>query len=194
MVCGFLNRNTSRFCETNGDLLLLCVQFFPLLYHLGCPLDEGIDSILEYKVYHGPMKREHMQTYTIGQLARAMTLNIQTIRYYERQGILKPMLRRESGYRIYSDDSLKCLSFIRQAKKLGFNLKEIRELLDLKIQSPGRCNKVRKKAEEKLNEIQVKMADLRLLEQSLKILIMDCKNRVVSDFCPILSKMEECRG
>lgn len=128
--------------------------------------------------------------YTIGQLAKKAQVNVQTIRFYERRGILKPIRREESGYRKYDGDSLKRLHFIRQAKELGFSLKEIQDLLGLRIRSVETCNRVRNKATEKLDEIQRKIFQLKNLEKTMKRLIADCENRQVSDCCPILEKME----
>jgi len=127
---------------------------------------------------------------TIGQLAKAAQVNIQTIRFYEREGILKPSNRLDSGYRVYNDESLKRLHFIRHAKDLGFSLDEIQDLLALRVRSVGRCNQVRTKAEAKLKDVQSKVAHLKKLERTLKKLISDCENRVVSECCPILDKME----
>ncbi|MGE3760303.1 MAG: MerR family DNA-binding protein, partial [Pseudobdellovibrionaceae bacterium] len=112
------------------------------------------------------------------------------IRFYERRGILKPVRREDSGYRKYDADSLKRLHFIRQAKELGFSLKEIQDLLGLRIRSVETCNRVRIKATEKLEEVQKKISQLKGLEKTMKALISDCENRQVSDCCPILEKME----
>lgn len=127
---------------------------------------------------------------TIGELAKKAGVNVQTVRFYERQGVLGPISRKESGYRLYNEDSLKRLSFIRHAKELGFSLKEINELLCLRIRSVQSCDKVRAKAVGKLKEIQKKIGHLKHLEKTLLGLISDCEKRVVSDCCPILKKME----
>lgn len=129
-------------------------------------------------------------TFGIGELAKRAGVNIQTVRFYEREGVLKALARRDSGYRVYNEASLKKLRFIRHAKELGFSLKEINELLNLRIKSVPRCERVRGKAQSKLNEIQEKIMHLRQLEKTLKSLVSDCENRVVSDCCPILAKME----
>ncbi len=133
------------------------------------------------------------KSYTIGQLAKVAKVNSQTIRFYEREGILKPASRLESGYRVYNEESLKRLHFIRQAKDLGFQLEEIQSLLNLRVRSVDRCNQVRTKAEQKLKDVQQKIGHLKKLAQTLKALISDCNQRVVSDCCPILEKMEISR-
>lgn len=136
------------------------------------------------------MRNMPEKTFTIGELAKRAQVNIQTVRYYEREGVLEPISRRDSGYRIYNEESLKRLTFIRHAKELGFSLKEINELLRLRVRSTQGCNRVRSKANEKLGEIQKKISHLRKLERTLLSLISDCEKRVVSDCCPILEKME----
>ena len=129
-------------------------------------------------------------TYTAGKLAKAAGVNIQTVRFYDREGVLKPTSRTDAGYRVYDSEGLKRLRFIIQAKELGFSLKEIKDLLSLRVRSVQTCDRVRSKAKAKLDDIQGKIAHLRRLEKTLKNLIGDCENRVVSDQCPILEKME----
>lgn len=129
-------------------------------------------------------------SFTIGQLAKEAKVNIQTVRFYERQGILKPVLRSESGYRKYDADSLKRLHFILQAKELGFSLREIQDLLNLRVRSVQACDRVRAKAEQKLGDIKRKIVQLKNLEKTLKELIADCEQRQISDCCPILERME----
>lgn len=127
---------------------------------------------------------------TIGQLARHAAVPVQTIRFYERRGLLPPAGRRLSGYRVYDSESLKRLRFVRRAQRLGFTLKEIQELLDLRIRSAEGCNRVRAKAARKLVDIQARIAQLRKLERILRALIADCDHRVVSERCPIIERME----
>lgn len=126
----------------------------------------------------------------IGDLAKKAGVNVQTVRFYERQGVLLAPVREESGYRIYDEASLKRLVFVRHAKELGFSLKEIKELLDLRVKTTDRCEKVRKRAELKLSEIQRRIRHLKNLEKTLKNLIEDCDRRVIRDCCPIIDKME----
>lgn len=136
------------------------------------------------------MKNVASTNLTIGQLAKAAGVNVQTVRFYEREGILKPQTRLQSGYRVYNEESLKRLYFIRQAKDLGFSLEEIRSLLSLRVRSANHCDQVRLRAEKKLNDVQQKIRHLKNLERTLKGLISDCQSRVVSDCCPIIEKME----
>ena len=150
----------------------------------------SLDSILIYRVYTVFMDNSDRKSYTAGQLAKVANVNIQTVRFYDRQGILKPASRTEAGYRIYDKEGVKRLNFIIQAKELGFSLKEIKEFLELRVQSIQTCDRVRKKTTEKLKDIQNKIAHLKKLEKTFRGLIGDCENRVISDQCPILEKME----
>ena len=92
---------------------------------------------------------------TIGQLAKAVGVNIQTVRYYERLRLLGPSARRPSGYWIYGEDEEWRLRFIRNAQALGLTLHEIEELLDLRVSSKDRCCDVQRKAEAKLRHVEV---------------------------------------
>jgi len=150
----------------------------------------ALDSIPIYRVYTVYMVNTNRKSYTAGQLAKVTNVNIQTVRFYDRQGILKPASRTEAGYRIYDKEGVKRLNFIIQAKELGFSLKEIKEFLELRVQSVQTCDRVRKKTTEKLKDIQNKIAHLKKLEKTFRGLIGDCENRVISDQCPILEKME----
>jgi DNA-binding transcriptional MerR regulator len=87
-----------------------------------------------------------MKYLTIGQLAKQAEVNIDTIRYYERRGLLSPQSRRESGYRQYLNDAVVRIRFIKHAKELGFSLDEIAELLSLRIDRAARCGDIKKKS------------------------------------------------
>ncbi len=127
---------------------------------------------------------------TIGQLAKAAGVNVQTIRFYERKGLLKPSARRASGYRLYDAESLKRLNFIIQAKGLGFSLAEAKGLLGLRVARAGNPDAVRAKVELKLAEVRQKIARLKRLEKTLSRLSNDCLNRRESGHCPIIERME----
>jgi MerR family mercuric resistance operon transcriptional regulator/MerR family gold-responsive transcriptional activator of gol and ges genes len=89
-------------------------------------------------------------TLTIGKLAKAAGVNIQTIRYYERRKLLWAKAKNQSGYRLYNDESLRKLRFIKNAQMLGFTLREIDELLNLRTTSVAGCKNVQGKAQTKL--------------------------------------------
>ncbi|MBI4000844.1 MAG: heavy metal-responsive transcriptional regulator, partial [Nitrospira defluvii] len=91
---------------------------------------------------------------TIGQLAKAVGVNIQTVRYYERLKLLNPSARRPSGYRVYGEDEERRLRFIKNAQALGFTLQEIAELLTLSVTSTARCGDVQRRAQAKLTHVE----------------------------------------
>ncbi len=128
---------------------------------------------------------------TIGQLAKQVGVNIQTVRYYERRRLLSPTARKPSGYRLYGDDALRRLRFIKNAQALGFTLQEIAELLNLRVTSTACCGDVQRKAQAKLNQVETKVRDLRALARALKGLIMNCQAGQPTDRCPILKSLED---
>jgi len=127
---------------------------------------------------------------TIGKLAKAVGVNIQTVRYYERRRLLSPMARRPSGYRLYGEDALSRLHFIKNAQTLGFTLHEIAELLNLRVSSIARCGDVQRKAQTKLVQVEAKVKDLRALASALQGLIQTCRAGQSTDRCPILKSLE----
>ena len=97
---------------------------------------------------------------TFGQLAKAVCVNIHTVRYYERFRLLGPSARRPSGYRIYDEDEERRLRFIKNAQALGFSLQEIAELLKLSVTSSARCGDAQRRAQAKLTHVEAKVRDL----------------------------------
>ena len=131
-----------------------------------------------------------MKYLTIGQLATQAGVNIDTIRYYEKIGLLSPARRKASGYRQYLDDAVLRIRFIRHAKDLGFSLDEISELLSLKIDSAARCGDIKKRAQRKITEIEGKMQMLEKMRVTLVRLTKTCdEGRRVSE-CPILEALD----
>ena len=105
---------------------------------------------------------------TIGKVARQAGVNIETLRYYERRGLLVPDGRRESGYRLYTPAAAQRVRFIKSAQQLGFTLNEIVALLRLRVSHKASCGAVKRKAEEKLQNVRNKIAGLKALERVLK--------------------------
>lgn len=128
---------------------------------------------------------------TIGQLAQSVGVNIQTVRYYERRRLLIPSDRKPSGYRLYGDEALKRLRFIKNAQALGFTLHEIADLLNLRVTSTARCGDVQKKALAKLQQVEAKMRDLRALTRALRSLVSACRAGQPTERCPILQTLEK---
>lgn len=127
---------------------------------------------------------------TIGTLAKAGGVNIQTVRYYERRRLLTPARRRESGYRIYREDALQKLRFIKNAQELGFSLEEIRSLMQLRSGGTTSCERVRKKATAHARDVRERIERLRSMERVLAQLVRTCQKRGRTDECPILRSLE----
>lgn len=132
-----------------------------------------------------------MAEYFVGQLAKEVGINIETVRYYEKLKLLPKPKRRESRYRVYDENDLKRLLFIKRAKELGFTLKEIKELFGLRIDSEARCSDVKHLTEHKLQDVDNRISDLKKIRSVLVKLINQCVNEEVSsDECPILELIE----
>jgi MerR family mercuric resistance operon transcriptional regulator len=131
-----------------------------------------------------------MEALNIGQLAKKAKVNIQTVRYYERRGLLPDPPRRESGYRQYSNSDLARLHFIKHAKELGFSLREIKELLSLRVDPNTTCADVKKRAEAKLADVEEKILALQRIRKALGHLVGMCRGRGPTSECPILEALE----
>ncbi len=129
--------------------------------------------------------------FTIGRLARLAGVNIQTVRYYERTGLLHPVSKTGAGYRLYGEGELKRLRFVRHAKDLGFTLKEIKELMGLRVESSTACAEVLKKTEEKLRDLEERIEKLNELRGILNELTVACRERTPTGECPILKSIEK---
>ena len=127
---------------------------------------------------------------TIGQLAKAASVNIQTVRYYERRRLLAPAKRRESGYRVYHEDALRKLRFIKNAQALGFTLEEIRSLLHLRSGGVESCGRVRRKAAAHARDVRERIERLRAMERVLSRLVRTCRRRGRTAECVILQSLE----
>ncbi len=131
-----------------------------------------------------------MRYLTRGQLAKKAGVNPETIRYYEKMGLLPKPPRTESGYRLFSEEDIKRIKFIKRAKELGFTLKEIKELLELRFETQGDCKEVRKLAEEKLKDVEKKIQDLEKIKKILQDLVNQCPNEGSILHCPIITSIE----
>ena len=131
-----------------------------------------------------------MRTLTIGQLAKLAQVNVETVRYYERRGLIPEPPRRESGYRQYSQEAVARLLFIKRAKELGFSLKEISDLLSLRVGPDATCGDVKRRAKRKLADIEEKLQALQRMKQALTKLAAACRGRGPTSECPILEVLE----
>jgi MerR family transcriptional regulator, copper efflux regulator len=131
---------------------------------------------------------------SIGKVARRAGVGVETIRFYERQGLLTAPIRKESGYRLYSEQALGRLRFIRRAKELGFSLREIKELLQVRRNSSAPCEDVCGKAKAKIANIEEKIAVLTKMRETLSELFVACQVRTSLGDCPILEFLEKESG
>jgi MerR family copper efflux transcriptional regulator len=126
---------------------------------------------------------------SIGKLAARAGVSVDTVRYYEKSGLLPPQERLASGYRRYSELQLARLRFIRRAQGLGFSLKDIRELLGLSKQSD--VQRVKRAAERKLADVEQRLAALTRVRDGLAVLVATCPGHGRAADCPILKALGE---
>jgi MerR family mercuric resistance operon transcriptional regulator len=122
-------------------------------------------------------------SFTIGRLAKLANVNIETIRFYERKGLLIQPIKPLTGYRQYDDQALSRIRFVKRAQEVGFTLSEIQSLLDIESNN---CNKVQHLAMEKLTLTRQKIADLQRLENTLQHLVTQCEITQNKTHCPIV--------
>lgn len=126
----------------------------------------------------------------VGEVARQVRVNLQTVRYYERRGLLPKPPRTESNYRAYPEDAVLRVRFVRRAQELGFTLKEIKELLSLRAAPRTRCGDVRKRAEVKVRDIDDKIRTLQAMRTALTKLMGACSRQGPVTQCPILEALD----
>lgn len=127
----------------------------------------------------------------IGEVAKQAGVNVQTLRYYERRGLLAEPDRSPSGYRLYESEAVRIVRFIKRAQHLGFSLSEIERLLSLRDDSVGSCEQVQELAEAKLDTIAAKVRDLQRLRSALDVLVESCQRGDADRYCPILEAIED---
>jgi MerR family mercuric resistance operon transcriptional regulator len=132
-----------------------------------------------------------MKPLSIGEVARQAGVGVETVRFYERQGLLAEPDRKASGYRQYDEEAVAVLRFIRRAKELGFTLKEIKELLTLRLDPDGTAADVKRRAEAKVADIEAKLRDLRRMREALLRLTAACHGRGPVSTCPILEALDQ---
>ncbi len=126
-------------------------------------------------------------TRTISKVAKALDINIETVRFYERRGLIDQPNKPALGYRHYPDETVNRIRFIKRAQELGFTLEEIANLLSLNDRP---CSQVQELAEHKLSAVKEKMADLRRLEKALKSLLAQCHSNDDETHCPIIDSLQ----
>jgi MerR family copper efflux transcriptional regulator len=128
---------------------------------------------------------------TIGEVAAQSRVNIQTVRYYERRGLLATPRRTAAGYRQYQEDVVPRIRFIKRAQELGFTLEQITELLALRVRHGEACGEVSRRATVKIAVVQEKLRELENLKRALERLVEACHRRAPTAECPILEALEE---
>ena len=131
-----------------------------------------------------------MSSLTIGKVAKESGVGIETVRFYEREGLLEQPARKLSGYRQYDPEAIARLRFIKQAQRLGFTLREVKELLALKLDPTATRKQVKAQAVAKVADIDQRIADLKRMKKALVPLIQACDGKGTLEGCPILDAIE----
>ena len=155
--------------------------------------EKPLDSVLRYGPYTIDMAKSIHRTNGLktGELAKQAGVKVETLRFYEREGLLPQPPRRASGYREYPAESVQRIRFIHRSKELGFTLREIKGLLELRVDPETTCAQVRQNAAEKVSDIEQKITDLKAIERALKKLMDACSGSGPIDECPILRHLEK---
>lgn len=135
-----------------------------------------------------------MENLTTGQVAKKARVNIETIRYYERRGLIDKPMRTESGYRSFPAEAVERIQFIKNAQELGFSLNEIKELLQLKVDPLTPSSEIRQRTVEKVKDIEAKIASLEKMKHSLLGLIGACDGEGTVAECPIIESLQNGGG
>lgn len=128
---------------------------------------------------------------TIGTVAEAAGVNVPTVRYYERRGIIPEPPRTPSGYRQYDEAVVDRIRFIRRAQDLGFALEEIEDLLGLRVDEPASCGRVEAATRSKLASVETKIRELERLRTILSRLVWACAEHEKTSACPVLEMLED---
>ncbi len=126
----------------------------------------------------------------IGDVARRAGVNVQTVRFYERRGLLAVPARTTGGYRTYTEDAHHRIQFIKRAQELGFSLAEIGELLDLQVDDDASCHIVEERTQGKIDLVEAKITELRAMKKTLQRLVQSCRSRQRTGECPVLEMLD----
>ncbi|HEV2197529.1 MAG TPA: heavy metal-responsive transcriptional regulator [Candidatus Acidoferrum sp.] len=135
-------------------------------------------------------QRHNHDLLTIGRLAHLADVGVPTLRFYERVGLLPKAARTASNYRLYPDEGVVRIRFIRRAQQLGFTLNEIKDLLALRTNRKTSCAEVRSRAHAKIADIKARIHSLRQMSRALKKLAQECDARSNGVECPMLKHLE----
>jgi len=131
-----------------------------------------------------------MMLLNIGQVAKQTGVTVETVRFYEKHGLIAAPQRSDSGYRQYPPETVKRVQFIQHAKEVGFTLKDIGELLALRREPGTTCTDIKLHATQKIEEVDQKIQDLKRIRDALGRMIMKCSGRGTLSQCPILEELE----
>ena len=131
-----------------------------------------------------------MKLLTRGRIAQFAGVSVETVRFYEQEGLLAKPARTPSGYRQYGEDVVARLQFIQRAKEIGFTLNEIKELLSLRVDPDTNCEDVRARAEGKIADIEDKIRTLQRMKKALIRLTQECCEKGGGSECPILDALD----
>ncbi|RUL80945.1 heavy metal-responsive transcriptional regulator [Tautonia sociabilis] len=132
--------------------------------------------------------------YTISQLAHAADIPTTTVRYYERVGLIDPEVRSGGNYRLYSEESLRKLKFIRAAQAIGFTLDDVKDLLAAPSNTAASCREVQSLIEKRLDEVGSRLKDLRHVQRVLKASLEKCRDTELADCCHVIETLRETSG
>ena len=131
-----------------------------------------------------------MDGLSIGEVAEQARVHIETLRYYERRGLIERPPRSVSNYRLYPEDAVRRVRFIKRAQELGFSLKDIKELLFLRAAPGAECGEIRRHAEAKIKDIDGKIHALMAMKSTLSTLVVACSGQGPLTECPILEPLD----
>ncbi len=132
---------------------------------------------------------------TIGKIAKTAAVGVETIKFYEKKGLLAKPPKPTKGFRLYPEDYASRISFIKRAQDLGFTLREVKELLKLKVDKAATCGQVKKRTELKIDEIEKKIEDLKKMKRTLQQIRDCCMDGSLSlTDCPILDCFDNKGG
>ncbi len=143
----------------------------------------GTEGKVQYEV-------NEMHDMTISRAARKVGVGVETIRFYERKGLIAQPKRPERGFRVYPDDAVQRIRFIRQAQEIGFSLREIEDLLGLRADPGSDCADIRERAVTKLEDVEDKIRQLRRIRGALKQVIAACPGQGALAGCSIIEALE----
>lgn len=132
-----------------------------------------------------------MKALSIGHVARRTGIGVETVRFYERQGLIQEPARRKSGYRQYTEAVIPRLEFIKRSRELGFSLQDIGEFLSLRPDSEASCDEVKRRAEEKIAQLEEKIGTLVRMKGALEDLVETCCGKGSESECPFLEALAE---